>query len=545
LGGWLLLEPGPSSPLFEEHGPGRPRAELRCEWDLCQFLRRRRCAEEVIRRHRETHITKADFERIRACGLNAVRLPFGYWVVLGPSDDEPYVGPALEFIDRAVDWAEECNLQIVLDLHGCPGGESGEAPCGHRQRPEGTWHWRQWRQKQSLCALQVIAQRYSGRSCVTGIAVCNEPSNTVPLTRLCRYYAQAVEAIRAAGMPASRVAAVLPIFQRSEVAVTTHWAKTTGNRHENICWDVHCYHCFENEFHGKSLAQHLRAVGDNAAMLRRYPMVVGEWSLALGVAAWTTCGDLPHEEVYRLLGTTQREAFREASHGHFFWNWSERECDDWNFQQAYRKGLLSGPAPCLPLWSGPASGCEDPLEEQLHPSPPEPRVFFGESVFLRVFHGRYVDVCGQSVSAKWADKGLWQKITFCQTTARSARLGIQKRAKREVRHGDLVRLRAHNGRFLTVSRGSLAALPGASRPSAKFVVHVEAADWTDNGDAHALRHRGGVFLQNKASRRVVDADDEAEAISARWEDFGNWQRLVVEKEGLSLQRECVDATLEL
>merc|ERR1719478_1494463 len=192
---------------------------MRCEWMLMKILQKtlgKKEAAEVIRKHRDTHTTKSDFERIRACGLNAVRLPFGHWVVTGPSKKDPYVGPGLEYIDRAVDWAEECDLQIVLDLHGCPGGESGEAPCGRRRRPDGSWKWRDWRFGQSLKAIELLARRYHKRRCVTGIAVCNEPSSQVPTSALCRYYEKAIVRIRAAGMSASRVAVVCPVFQRNE-----------------------------------------------------------------------------------------------------------------------------------------------------------------------------------------------------------------------------------------------------------------------------------------------------------------------------------------
>ena len=44
---------------------------------------------------------------MRGYGLNAVRLPFGYWVITEPRAREPYIGPALEYVDRAVAWAEE------------------------------------------------------------------------------------------------------------------------------------------------------------------------------------------------------------------------------------------------------------------------------------------------------------------------------------------------------------------------------------------------------------------------------------------------------
>lgn len=550
LGGWLLLEPGPSNPLFEESAQGGSASRMHCEWDLCTHLRKRGCAEEVLRKHRERHVTKADFEAIKACGLNAVRLPFGYWVVLGPCKDEPYVGPAIEFVDRAVQWAEECGLQIVLDLHGCPGGESGDAPCGHRQRPEGTWHWRNWRMRQSLEALEVVARRYAGRACVTGIEVCNEPSNTVPVRSLCRYYAKAVQTIRAAGM--TKVVVVLPIFQRCEFQVVKVFYKMTGGKLDRICFDQHLYHCFD-DFHGKTLAQQLRATAENAEMLRHYPMVVGEWSLALGQATWMTRGDMSQEEVYRLFGASQLASFREASHGHFFWNWHDRKetAMEWNYQEVLRKGLLPGPLPRLPAWEGPLSGREDPMEEQLNPSPPEPRVFYGEKAYLRAFHGGYVDVLGSCVAAQYCDKGRWQEITFCPPVSRArvsgqvraSRSGVRKghgkreaQKQREVRHGDVVSLRGFNGRYLALSRGSLRAVSHGARPSAKFVVHIETARNLENeGSAEEaeelpLKHRATLFLQCKASGKMVNANTTKGGMFAHWRSFGDWQRLAVEKE---------------
>eukprot|EP00438_Fugacium_kawagutii_P015961 Skav227098 [mRNA] locus=scaffold199:41512:44670:+ [translate_table: standard] len=90
-----------------------------------------------------------------------------------------------------------------------------------------------------------LAKRYSSRSCVTGIAVCNEPCGVIPAKALISYYSRAVDTIRKAGMPESRVAVVLPIFQRpeGEEAFIAKWAKMTQGRHRNVCFDVHCYHC--------------------------------------------------------------------------------------------------------------------------------------------------------------------------------------------------------------------------------------------------------------------------------------------------------------
>mmetsp|Transcript_21900 Transcript_21900/g.61188 ORF Transcript_21900/g.61188 Transcript_21900/m.61188 type:complete len:603 (-) Transcript_21900:213-2021(-) len=516
LGGWLLLEPGPASPLFERNTDPRHTHDVRCEWDLMTYMRQKKGREHaaaVIQKHRETHIAKRDFEQIRACGLNAVRLPFGYWVVLGATGREPYHGPGLEFIDRAVDWAEQCGLQIVLDLHGCPGGESGEAPCGRRRRPHGTWNWRQWRFDQSLEALQVVARRYHSRKCVTGIEVCNEPSGSVPSAKLCEYYYKAANLIREAGMIKSRVAIVLPIFQRPEDEFIQEWKEYSQGRHENVCFDVHCYHCFENDFNGKTLAEQFRHVELNAKWLRTSNFVVGEWSLALGCAAWSTCGNMEEKEVYKTFGGLQLEAYKSASHGRFFWNWTERDdCLEWNFQTACREGLLST-IPRLPRWN---RNGEDPLEETLNPSPPEPCVLFGDTVYLRTFYGRYIDVDGCSVSARWPDKGEWQSFVFCPPAGQTVA------AHQKIVTGQVVRLQNRAGRFLYVgSDGRVYASKRVSAAKSEFLLHVD--------EGKVLKHRGFVYLKGKATPNFVDADDEQDGLFTRYPDMGDWQRIAVEK----------------
>lgn len=475
-------------------------------------------AAEVLRAHRDGHVTKADFQRIKSLGLNAVRLPFGYWCLLGPAAGEPYVGPCVEYIDRAVDWAEEFGLQIVLDLHGCPGGESGEAPCGHRQRPDGTWTWRQWNVRKSLEAVEYIAKRYAGRSCVTGVAVCNEPSNEIPLTRLLKYYSDACDVVRKSGMHSSEVAVVLPCFQRDEEVVISKWEAMTGGRHRNICFDVHCYHCFENEFQGKSFAQQLRAVEANGEMLRRHPMVVGEWSLALGCTTWNTCGKMSDDAVYRRFAAAQQIAFREASHGSFFWNWSEGPDREWNFQLATDERLLEAAAPGMPAHTG--AGV-DPLEQELNPCDGDPCIRYGDVVYIRVFHGRYMDIVGSQVAARWPDKGEWQEVTFCRAAGLAK--GNKEASRPEIRDQDVVRLRSRNGRYITVSaKGEVSAQKKGTDKAAEFLLHVR--------HQAGLSHNSVFFLQSRSSsRNVLAADEDEEFLQARWQDFGWWQHMVAEK----------------
>merc|ERR1711904_227759 len=99
--------------------------------------------------------------------------------------NEAYHGPCIEFLDQAVEWADAIGLQVILDLHGNPGGETDERPCGRHWKE---WHWSNWRMQESLEVLATVCKRYQTCPCVTGIQVCNEPSESVPVDVLCDFY---------------------------------------------------------------------------------------------------------------------------------------------------------------------------------------------------------------------------------------------------------------------------------------------------------------------------------------------------------------------
>merc|ERR1719487_2081143 len=137
-----------------------------------------------------------------------------------------YHGPCLQFLDQAVRWAEDLGLQVLLDLHGNPGGESGEPPCGRRCWH---WHWQWWRIEESLEVLAVVCARYKSFPCITGIQVCNEPAQSVPIDVLCDFYLRAVRVVRASGMGPESVAVVLPVFPAERLSqVVDNWRNLTG-----------------------------------------------------------------------------------------------------------------------------------------------------------------------------------------------------------------------------------------------------------------------------------------------------------------------------
>lgn len=340
LGGWLLLEPGPSHQLFERFG-----AEAGCEWDLMQKMQAELGTEgtaQAVQAHRASFVTEEDFRKIRAHGFNSVRIPFGYWIVTGPANGDAFVGPGLEFLDRALEWCQKHGLQALLDLHGAPGGESGEKPCG-RERKE--WEWQQWRLGESIEVLKIISQRYKGHAAVTGISVCNEPSEKVPSDVLCNFYDEAVRTIRAAGMPPDEVSIILPVYRTERLdEVWRLWNKHYDGfvRHTNVAFDLHLYHCFGAWWQRQGFGGQLRMTKRHRKILRRVPAVVGEWSLALPQRALAE-EDVQEDDAYKAFASAQLDAYSQASHGWFFWNWcdSPLQHPGWDVRTCFSRGWIS------------------------------------------------------------------------------------------------------------------------------------------------------------------------------------------------------------
>ena len=69
--------------------------------------------EARIKIHRAEYITEGDFVRIKAMGMEAVRIPVPYFIF---GDRPPFIGCIAE-LDKAFNWAKKYGLQILIDLH--------------------------------------------------------------------------------------------------------------------------------------------------------------------------------------------------------------------------------------------------------------------------------------------------------------------------------------------------------------------------------------------------------------------------------------------
>lgn len=143
-------------------------------------------------------ITRDDFEDMRSAGLNAIRIPIGYWAVDARSD-EPYVTGQYPYLIQAVRWSNEFGIQVMIDLHGAPGSQNGQdnsGLIGPVLFPSNSSN-----SQRSLDVLRNLTEEFSQdvyAGAVTSIELLNEPrldDDEFPMSQLKDFYDGGVEVV--------------------------------------------------------------------------------------------------------------------------------------------------------------------------------------------------------------------------------------------------------------------------------------------------------------------------------------------------------------
>jgi glucan 1,3-beta-glucosidase len=350
LGGWLVLEKWMRPSLFA----GLAATD---ETSWCAELGS--AAAPRLREHWATWITREDFRWLAARGINAVRIPLGHWILGAPypyhasygAEAHPFVEGGIEVLDRALDWAGECGLRVMLDLHAAPGCQNGFDNGGIKDVCE--WHTRAEYLDHSVRLLGRLAGRYAGRACLHAIEVLNEPRWDVPTGLLEDYYARAYREIRAHCPP--RVAVVFHDGFRSHLEFRDFFAR---HAFENVLFDVHRYQCFDRADIDMDIHGHLHKAGvtwaEEALAVQRelgVPAIAGEWSLGLDlkvVSLWAPgpynhalerMDAFQHDTACRGYAAAQLLAF-EHYRGWFFWSYRTETTPAWCFRDCVERGWL-------------------------------------------------------------------------------------------------------------------------------------------------------------------------------------------------------------
>lgn len=175
LGGWLIQE----SWMCPVNGEDRKWANL----DTLELLESRfneEQVQELLDTYQDNWITENDIKRIAELGCNVVRVPFWYrnfmkdeqgtWIQENPDEN-----PGFKRLDWIIEQAEKYDMYVILDMHGCPGGQSMDHCCGTLGQN------RLYTDEQCLNTMEklwkAIAARYRGNATVAAYDIMNEPQN--------------------------------------------------------------------------------------------------------------------------------------------------------------------------------------------------------------------------------------------------------------------------------------------------------------------------------------------------------------------------------
>ncbi len=125
------------------------------------------------RTFRERYVTKADIRYVKQAGFNSVRVPFDYRLLVTEGEPRKLEGPGYKHLDDAVAWCREEGLYVILDMHGAPGGQTGDNIDNSFGYP--FLFESEASQELTIRIWEELARRYANEPAVLGYDLLNEP----------------------------------------------------------------------------------------------------------------------------------------------------------------------------------------------------------------------------------------------------------------------------------------------------------------------------------------------------------------------------------
>ena len=148
-----------------------------CEWMIDLMLKQMVGPDKAAafwRAFKDNYVTRDDVRFIASAGANTIRLPFNYKLFT----DEDYMGLAaaqdgFARVDSVVAWCRDYGLYLILDMHDCPGGQTGDNIDNGYGYP---WLFESAAAQEQFVSLwRGIASRYKDEPVILGYELMNEP----------------------------------------------------------------------------------------------------------------------------------------------------------------------------------------------------------------------------------------------------------------------------------------------------------------------------------------------------------------------------------
>jgi glucan 1,3-beta-glucosidase len=378
-GGHLIVEKWMTPDLFEE-------TNATDQWSLDQT----EGAEARLKEHWETYYTKDDFAAMKKWGLNAVRIPIGFWAY--DNAKTPFLQGADAYLERMIEWCRDFGLWVLVDCHGSPGSQNGFDNSGR----SGVAKWQKKKNlHRSIAVLKTMAAKYGSMEyadVVYGLQLVNEPiswdNSTIEVTQ--KWTKKAYKSVRAVAENPDFVITMHDGFEgpskwidvgnaikgnssRPATAVFTFGNPTKGNSSRptiaGFALDTHLYQNQVESDKWLTQPEHIAKACDwvNTNLLPQnttnssLPVFVGEFSAGTDICAnpdgstvaGTTCSidgcqcqnnvdmqwwNQPLKDATRQFLEAELEAFEKGAQGWFVWSWKGPGA--WGMENLIKYGVV-------------------------------------------------------------------------------------------------------------------------------------------------------------------------------------------------------------
>ena len=285
IGGWLIVEPWMNQAVMNIPGLSIPDQKT---------FDQQMTASVDLQAHWSTYFTQGDVAGLAAFGMNALRIPIGFWAF--DNTGTPFQSGAQYWLDQAIGWARQYNMQILLDVHGSPGSQNGWDHSGDTSQVA----WQSAsnmsslgkNMQQTIDILLNVTAKYGSldyADVIMGIEIVNEPINWGPnnfqITKT--WAATAYNAMMAVATNPN-----LQIITHDSFMGQQNWwdlgSAINGNLpagSPNFALDLHLYQNMVPSDSSLNVIQHIQqaCAWGNAAPNALLPYYVGEFSAATNV----------------------------------------------------------------------------------------------------------------------------------------------------------------------------------------------------------------------------------------------------------------------
>ncbi|KAJ2807989.1 hypothetical protein H4R20_001059, partial [Coemansia guatemalensis] len=339
IGGFLVPEFWITPSLIANFSDPKPVDYLQ----MCKRLGQEETLR-LMRIHWEYWVSESEVQRLAGAGLTHLRIPIGHWEFV--DSGEGYVRGGLPYFKRLVYWANKYGLRVIPDMHTAPGSQNGFDNSGTTSGVNWTNDPKNLElSKRALQGmLKFLVSDPVVLATVDAVDLLNEPLiDVLDFEKLWEYDTGGHTLVSTRLKNTPPVISIIDRGFKDYSWWKSRWPSDWNSKYVDAWLDAHLYHVFDHNMDNWPLEQHLNLVCQNGRDLRTssssFPIIVGEWSLALPQNALNG----RENEARRKFAEAQLDAYEQGGAGWVFWCFKTEDSPEWSFLDALDRSWIPQP----------------------------------------------------------------------------------------------------------------------------------------------------------------------------------------------------------